>query len=344
MNQSADQGYRLKYPVPGPVQLILPHATTDIEVARQEWLRMRVKGLGGTDVAALVRANPYRQPYDVYASKVKPAKSDLVLSEAAEWGIRLEAPVAEYFAETTGFTVVDAEGLYADVDRPYLLATPDRLVLAPDGSVQGVLEVKTAGYWMTPQWEDGGVPEHYRLQTLWYAGLLGLKRAWVACLIGGQKAFISEIDVVQDEIDLLQDAATYFWNTYVLGDDEPLLDPAHRSTSTLLDEMETYLTDSPTDLSEKAWHTVQELARIKSEVRALKDRESELYNKVRLAVGPHTSATYQGQEVLTFRESVTSRIVPDKVREVLSGEDLERVTEQTVGRRLVLKKFKKETE
>lgn len=74
--------------------------TTD----RAAWLEERRKGIGGSDVAAVLGLNPYRTPLDLWEDKTGKAE-ELPQSESAYWGTALEDVVAHEFSTRTGMMV-----------------------------------------------------------------------------------------------------------------------------------------------------------------------------------------------------------------------------------------------
>lgn len=73
---------------------------------RETWLRDRKKGIGGSDVAAVLGLSPWRTPLDVFNDKTAETVDDKPQSDAAHFGTILEDVVAEEFARRTGFKVM----------------------------------------------------------------------------------------------------------------------------------------------------------------------------------------------------------------------------------------------
>lgn len=69
--------------------------------SRIDWLKERQKGIGGSDVAAILGLSPWRTPYDVYLDKIGEAPKELT-SQAAHFGTKLEAAKGGEF-----FDVID---------------------------------------------------------------------------------------------------------------------------------------------------------------------------------------------------------------------------------------------
>lgn len=232
---------------------------TPPEADRETFLAARRRGLGSSDVAALIGADPYRTSLTVYLDKTTRElhtnaddEDERQEPDARYWGTVLEAPVAEHFARTNGLPMVSA-GTYAR--GGWQLASPDRLILASPLSDVGVTvplirlpddgddgeegnpedaihtdlriragyEGKTASAYLSKEWEAGQVPDRYIVQTYWQMHVLDLPCVWIAALIGGQRYVQVKIDRDQEFIDGLVQIAARFWQDNVLGQLPPPL-------------------------------------------------------------------------------------------------------------------------
>lgn len=139
-----------------------------------------------------------------------------------EWGNRLEAAVAEKFADEHPRLTVATSGVWRNDERPYQVGTPDRLLYGATKRDRAVLEAKTALY--AYEWGEPGtdqIPIWYRCQVLWYLDCLGLSKAYLAVLIGGAdyREYVITIDQ-QARADILQmrEAAAAFIASIKAGD------------------------------------------------------------------------------------------------------------------------------
>ena len=110
-------------------------------MAREEWLRLRKNGIGGSDAGAVCGLNPYSSPMNVYRDKTTDETDDTD-SESMRQGRDLEDYVAQRFTEATGLKVRRSNKMYRSVEYPFMLADVDRLVVGEDAG----LECKTARY------------------------------------------------------------------------------------------------------------------------------------------------------------------------------------------------------
>jgi putative phage-type endonuclease len=158
-----------------------------------EWLEARRKGVTASEIAVIMGLSPYSSPYALYHQKLG-ILPDQVDSAVMERGRVLEPYVVEKFAAAHPELIVlgDGRGLWQHDERPWQMATPDRLLhqrpVGGDGHHAwtppvALLETKTASD--MSDWGEQGtdeIPVHYRCQVLWQMGVLGISRAYVAVL------------------------------------------------------------------------------------------------------------------------------------------------------------------
>lgn len=182
------------------------HATVTRLQSREEWLEERRTGIGGSDAAAIIGLNPWRSPMDVYLDKIGRGPDDAE-SEAAYWGNRLEAMVAEEFARRMGLKVHRVNALLRHPEHPFMLASIDRRVVGG-----GILECKTTSAWKRDQWDEDRAPDQYIIQVQHYLAVTGEQQAWLAVLIGGQRFQIVPVERDEDVIENLTRAEAEFWH------------------------------------------------------------------------------------------------------------------------------------
>lgn len=185
----------------------------------------RMKYIGGSDIAAVLGQSRWKTPYRLWAEKTgKIIVPDLSSNEAVEMGNRLEQLVADIFSEKTEKTVRRAPKMYRHSEYPFLVANIDRLIVGGDE----LLECKTCSAYKLEEWENK-IPKEYLLQVMWYLGITGRKRGWIACLIGGQKFDYKPIDFDQELFDLMIEKALKFWDM-VQNDVPPVILPEDDTT------------------------------------------------------------------------------------------------------------------
>lgn len=192
-------------------------------------LERRRRGIGGTDISAILGMNPWRGPFDVWLDKTGQG-TGITETPAMRWGKRLEPAVAQEFADNhpeLGVMEMNCK-TFANVTVPFLIGTPDALFYN-DGHG---LEVKTAGF-NRGEWGESGsqdVPRHYLLQCIWYMAVMDWDVWHIAVLIGGndyrEYEFHRDLAIEATLISKAQD----FWETYVVPETSPPVDGTKAST------------------------------------------------------------------------------------------------------------------
>ncbi len=166
------------------------------KMTKAEWLNLRRQGLGGSDAAAVCGANPWRGPLSVYLSKIG-AAPDTESNEAMMWGNILEDPIAKEFSRRTQQKIKRCNMILQHAEHDFMLANVDRLTYDEEEGEWGVLEVKNVGEYRREDWADGAVPDYYAIQSAHYMAVTGLKYAWFAPLIGGNR--LQPVKVMRNE-------------------------------------------------------------------------------------------------------------------------------------------------
>lgn len=173
---------------------------------REEWLKVRKLGLGGSDMAAVLGLSPWRSPIDVWLDKT----SDTVEEKESEpmyWGTILEDIVAQEFAKRTGYKVRNNNFTLQSEQYPYLLANIDREIVGLDAG----LECKTANAFKANEWDGDNVPDAYYIQCQHYMAVTGKSSWWIACLVGGNTFYYKEIKRNEEVIAAIVDTGAAFW-------------------------------------------------------------------------------------------------------------------------------------
>jgi putative phage-type endonuclease len=173
---------------------------------REQWLTIRRRGIGGSDIAAICGLDDYSSPYGLYLDKRGEISFDTD-SEEAKWGRRLEKVVAAGWSEDTGIPLLPSPGTLANRRRPWMLANPDYLAGQPDSPA--ILEIKTRSAYQLDEWEFG-VPDPPALQAQWYMAVTGAIEAYVAALLGGNTLRWHRLVRDQTLIDTLIEIADRF--------------------------------------------------------------------------------------------------------------------------------------
>lgn len=214
---------------------LAPPPTT--RAARRQWLEARNVGLGASDVAAVLGLAPASwgaTPLTVWLEKTDPEAEGLEVTEQMEWGLQLEDPVARMFskrhAKELGVRVRPTPGLLQHEEHPWLLCTPDRLLVSKDDEgrpvCKSLLEIKTAHYTHHRDWYDEDrqprAPFHYQIQCQVQMAVTGAERVYLVPLFGGNHMpdpWVIERD--DQAIAQIIEICGAWWEQYVVGRTPP---------------------------------------------------------------------------------------------------------------------------
>lgn len=208
---------------------------------KEEWLLQRSRGLGGTDIAAIMGLHPYKSPIEVFLGKI--GQSEPVdITPAMWWGTYLEDGVAQRYCNATALDLARGAGvaelfpaercgsfneqiIVHHAEHPWVLGTPDGIVLSGGQVVRG-LEIKTAGF-KNENWGKAGtdeVPAWYLLQCCWYMLCTGIPVWDLHALFHGNQDEIYSITRNPELEKQMCEAGRAFWFDHVLKESPPAVD------------------------------------------------------------------------------------------------------------------------
>lgn len=177
---------------------------------REEWLRYRKQGIGGSDAGAICGFNPYRTAMQVFYDKTSD-EIEYIDNEAMRQGRELEDYVAQRFVEETGKKVRRANAMFYDEKNPFMLADVDRMIVGENAG----LECKTVSPYMAEHWKDDKVPLSYQMQCYHYMSVCNADRWYVAALIYGREFKVYTLERDEEIIANLIRLEEDFWTNYV---------------------------------------------------------------------------------------------------------------------------------
>ena len=153
------------------------------EMTHQQWLDMRKKSVGGSEIAAALGLSRWRSPFDVWAEKTGHVTRKDEPTDAMRFGTLLEPVIRKEFARRNGLEVCECPYILAHKDYPFMTCNLDGYVKLPDGSC-AVLEIKTANTFASDDWANMGAPIEYVMQVQYYLAITQMRFAYLAVLIG----------------------------------------------------------------------------------------------------------------------------------------------------------------
>jgi len=139
----------------------------------QEWLSWRQKGIGSSDIAAIMGVCPFKSALDVYKEKL--GGEGQVVNKWMQRGKDNEVYARIRFCEDTGKTFEPLTICHEDNER--FIASLDGYCL----STKEVLEIKTPGRKTVDMAAKGEIPIHYIFQIQWQLFVSGSELAYYFC-------------------------------------------------------------------------------------------------------------------------------------------------------------------
>lgn len=267
-------------------------------VSREEWLKLRQKGIGGSDVAGIVGISPFTSALKVYLSKVEVIEMTEELNESMEWGNRLEDPVAQAFDDKTDYKVMKSSFMWQHPVHKFMLANLDRVLYHPaDG--WGVLECKSSHEFRNSHFDGDVIPEEYLLQVLHYMAIMGFDYGYLAVLVGGNKFKYFRVERDEEMIEMIIKLESDFWNNHVVAGVPPMIDGSEASSKVMAalypaDEVEK---DSLIGLPENAAVLIKQYEEAKEKEDQFKKVKNEAANQLKDMVGNHHKGIIFDREV-----------------------------------------------
>lgn len=263
-----------------------------------DWYEQRRRSVGGSEIAPLLGIGKWESRFSLWHRK-RGLLAPQPDNPEMEWGRRLEAVIAEKFAEAhPELWVLDAD-TYTRRDRPWQIASPDRIIHPADRAItaatspSALLEVKTA--YDDFGWGERGtdqVPVYYRAQCIWYLDTLGVDTCHLAVLIGGSDYREYLISYDEFEAELMRAEAQEFIAT-IERDERPSIDEhtaTYQAVREMHPEIEPVKVELPGDLVRAYCAARSVLSDAKSEVQKQTSRIADV-------MGSAQYATFAGQTI-----------------------------------------------
>ncbi len=288
------------------------------QVQHDQFLAGRKKGIGGSDVAAILGFSPYKSPYQLWLDKTGRSERKESQNESAHFGNLLEDVVAKEFSRRAGVKVQRVTQQLFLEDHPWALGNIDRAVINPDiaGNVRfkdgalttdRLLECKTASEYMSKLFGEEGsdqVPDYYLTQCLWYLLITGCKVIDLAVLIGGNKFRMYRIERDEDLIQSIFSQVKAFWFNHVIADVPP--DPS--TFDDVLHRWSKHIVGKQVEADFEHIKLAEELISVQKTKKDAEAREDEIKLKIVSTMQDAETMINQGKAICTYKEQSSTRI------------------------------------
>ena len=264
--------------------------------SHEEWLAERGKGIGASEVGALLGLSPYETPFSLWLKKtgqIEPEPENV----AMKLGHYLEPVVAQLWEEETGEKVIKASAadiIYVHPEYDYMRATPDRIVRGR----KKLVEIKTTVTQVDP--ED--IYPHWLCQCQFQMYVTGIHDCDLAYLVQGR--YFGYINVPYDEefAEYIAERVKEFWNENVLGGKQPDLVSVADFT------MKGSEPGTTIDADEETLSHIFSVVSLNDGISATEKMRDTHKDAVKLYMGEAESLTVNGKAIATWKTGARGRI------------------------------------
>ena len=287
-------------------------------LTREDWLKYRTGGIGGSDVSIIAGINPFKSVHQLWLEKTGQVEPEQTESEFAHFGTLLEPIVRKEFTERTGIKVRQKHMLLQSEEYPFMYADLDG-VINEDGEL-AIFEAKTASQYKMDTWEED-VPAGYILQVQHYMAVTGAKKTYIAALVGGNH-FVYHV-VERDEVMIAKIIAMekYFWETHVLGGVEPVPDGSEATTNYFNSKFSNS-NGQTIELPEEALAICEEYERLSEELKALETAKSAAANQLKSYLKEAEAGTVGDRKIVwkqIFKSSLDQKRLKEEKPDIYNG-------------------------
>lgn len=294
----------------------------------------RSKFIGGSDAAAILGVSPWATPVELWMQKTGRAPKeefDAVRQRIFDRGHKLEPFIRDMVIDKLRDQGVEVElvacnARYTDPEHSFMSCEVDfelRLtglveigddviemhgehVNADAKSVTGFARKK----WGEENTED--VPIEYAAQFMHGLSITGRRYCLVAALRSFDDVDIYWVRRDDETIAAMREKEVVFWNEHVLGDTPP-------DTFTFDDVKLLFPNDNglSIDATPEVALKVQELAKVKAQIKDLEDAEEVLKHQIADFINPFSILKFDGKEIASWKGQSASRLDVTVLKEEL---------------------------
>ena len=244
---------------------------------REEWLRWRTKGIGGSDVSVIAGINPFRSIFQLWLEKTGQAEPEETENDHTHFGNVLEPVVKREFSKRTGLKVRAKRALLQSEEYPFMLADLDGVIY--ENGKMNLFEAKTASAYKQEIWERG-VPEEYMLQVQHYMAVTGAEKTYLAALVGGNRFYWKVVPRDEQKIAEIIAMEKAFWEENVLAGIEPVPDGSEATTD-FLNEKYASSNGNTILLPEEALGLCRRYEELSGQLSELQDKKDAVSNQLK---------------------------------------------------------------
>lgn len=298
-----------------------------------DWLKERQKGIGGSDVGAILGINKWKTPFQIYIEKTEEITEVQEQSEAAYWGDMFEDVVAKEFSKITGKKVRRDKRHFKHKDYPFMVANIDRKIVGENA----ILECKTANQYLAKEWDGDEIPASYLCQVQHYLAVTGAEKGYIAVLVGGQKFIWKEIDRDEELINMIIKAEINFWKL-VENKTPPELDGSSAAEKWVNEKFKKSNQELATQFNSNYTEKLKTYFELKEYEKQVTEEIKAIENQIKLELGHSEFGYGKGFSVTwkpTRRKSLDSKRLKSEQPDIY-----EKYIKESISRRFIIKEEK----
>ena len=288
----------------------------------------RRAGIGGSDVGAIMGANPYRSPIACYKDKLG-EMPPIAVNYAMEWGNLLEDVVGMKYADTNN---IKFHGNIEPIQAPpnwdaphhgvmykpdtvwskkndWAYAHPDFYIYTKPDDYTGI-EIKTVGDGIYKKyWAEGEIPPWQYYQVVWYSMVTKINK-WTMVgfaphlRLSKDPMLIHELEIDLDTQKKVWEKVSYFWECVQTKRQPELDDYSEQDLKLLYPESNCDIATSSTYIDT----VVKNLFKVRQQLKPLQEQEDVCKNEIKSHMKNCGRLISQdGNELATYK-SAKSRV------------------------------------
>ena len=257
------------------------------------WLEERRKGIGGSDVAAIMGLSPWKTAYQVYREKRKEVE-DWQGNSITDWGKRMEPAIRQWYSDQTGRDVRLPDKIMYHPKHPFMLASLDGFT--DDGRVVEIKTARSGKNWGEP--ETNQIPDYYAVQVHHYMTITGFQVADIPVSIAGGSPSLYIVEADKEISEMIIEACAKFWERVQSGNPP---DPV-----TYADAVARFgkiKSDGSIIATTELIEAIAGLKQLRAQLGAMEDAEEAVKAKLIIALGDQADTIIDGagQTLVTYK-------------------------------------------
>ena len=280
---------------------------------REQWLKEKEKGLGGSEIAAVLGYNPYKTPYKLWQEKTGRV-DQFKGNNITESGQFIEDGIARWWEYRSGNKLIkssDDDVLYIHPEKSFVRGTPDRRFFNKnetddDGNLlfngKGVLEVKESA-------RDKVTTSERYCQLQWYCGILGYDGGTIVVKSPfDREIYWDSYSFDPDFFSLMMEQAEHFWTKHVLADVPP--DPI--SKEDIKELFPSHVEEKIVEATDFVKEDVDQLKETQRKKKEYEEKEKEIKDRIISFAQDADTVKYGDDILLTYRKTKDSTKFDEK--------------------------------